>query len=695
MYNNYSKSNQNSYSLGGYRGNANMPPSGPASNFSYNTTSSRYHNNPTNSYQGGNMNLSSTRDYSAPYPATNMGANNTDGDIQSIRSSGLMEKNSNLRNQFMSNTNPSTDNIKYNRLNNYNDNTNDPFNDDESAFDFVNGNEAVRRPFIGNNAYQPDQYEMSNLRSAPRPESPPLPPSPQNPFNTEEENHDYSQYQHYPYNGASKEVENPFEPESSPFNTDKAQPPIPDTTEEDLMRRNERSRLKQLRSKPRFHYTRLPYFGILVTLIQIIVFIVELVKMSQLTGSAFQTKPYFNPMLGPSTYLIINMGARYVPCMNAIENISTDPSLNFPCPNSTDVDTNVCNLNELCGLSGIKLVDNEYDPNQWYRVITPIFLHAGFLHILFNLLLQVTMGFSIERSIGLIKYAFIYLISGAAGFLLGANFTPRGVASCGASGALFGIVATNFLVFLYAGKKNTNIYGTKRYGLFIVILLGEVIVSFVLGLLPGLDNFSHIGGFAAGLLTSIVLLKDPAFVYNNAIIRYQHGLSIWEQFLNNWNPMYNFESKIPRNFYIWCGVRVLALALLIVFFVLLCKNFFGKEELGQENSCKWCKYISCIPVNGWCDQGELTIQEQNTSSDDSTASATSSSSTPEATTPDSIDNQNYSGEKRSLNMKAFETFKTQETLPDSNTISNGTGIVFFLVIGLIALRFIKTRKRLD
>ena len=158
------------------------------------------------------------------------------------------------------------------------------------------------------------------------------------------------------------------------------------------------------------------------------------------------------------------------------------------------------------------------------------FLHAGFLHIIFNLLLQVTMGSSIEQNIGIIKYAIIYISSGIGGFLLGANFTPQGIASTGALGALFGIVATNIILFIYTGKKNTNMYGTKHYALFICIMIGEIVISLVLGLLPGLDNFSHIGGFAMGILSSIVVLKDPFWVFVDGIITYPKTLVLGNNF---------------------------------------------------------------------------------------------------------------------------------------------------------------------
>lgn len=425
----------------------------------------------------------------------------------------------------------------------------------------------------------------------------------------------------------------PSPPHSDPFRNDEISDD--DSHSEDLkhkMKRNEKNRIRSLRRKPRFHYTKLPYFTIVISLIQIIVFIVELAKMAHLTGSAFQTKPYFNPMLGPLTFLLINMGARYVPCMHQIKDITDDTSILFPCANSTSVDSYVCSLSELCGLTKLKIDNNNgtsaYLPDQWYRIFIPIFLHAGFLHIIFNLLLQVTMGASIERNIGIIKYAIIYISSGIGGFLLGANFTPQGIASTGALGALFGIVATNIILFIYTGKKNTNMYGTKHYALFICIMIGEIVISLVLGLLPGLDNFSHIGGFAMGILSSIVVLKDPFWVFIDGIITYPKNPSTWQQFLNNWNPMYSIEDKIPSRFYVWCGVRVIALVLMIIYLVLLCKNFFN-NDIDRGNNCKWCKYFNCIPVKGWCDIGQVSVTSStNTDTNPNTTASPSSTTVP-------------------------------------------------------------------
>lgn len=461
-----------------------------------------------------------------------------------------------------------------------------------------------------------------------------------------------------------------------------------------LLRRQERNRRKLETRLPRFHWTKLPWFTILVTLIQVIVFIVELARMATYTGSPFQTKPYFNPMLGPSTYLLISMGARYVPCMHRINNITLDLLIQYPCPNSTSLATDVCNLAELCSLGGIPIVNDEYAPDQWYRVITPIFLHAGFLHILFNLLLQVSMGWSVEKAIGWVKYSIIYLASGVAGFLLGANFSPNGIASTGASGALFGIIATNLLLFVYCGKENTNIYNTKHYKSFIIVMVLEVVVLFVLGLLPGLDNFSHIGGFCMGLLVSIMLLRDPSFVYNEGIYVYDPNATPMQLFVNNWNPMHNWQHKVPWKVMAWGGVRVVCLTLAILFFALLFVNLYSKRMQSETPTCSWCKYLSCLPVNGWCDQGQVTVEtiDSNgnpTNSDSSSATSTSSAAAATSSLPLSIDNPNN---KRELQ---FETFSAPEysgpslgppSFPQNHPEVN---IMLLCVMAALSYRFIR------
>lgn len=90
--------------------------------------------------------------------------------------------------------------------------------------------------------------------------------------------------------------------------------------------------------------------------------------------------------------------------------------------------------------------------NQWWRFFSPVMLHSGVLHLLFNLSLQIQAGFALEKvsyavmniinskDMGPIRMAFIYITSGAGGFIFGASLSDIRVASVGASGSLYGTI---------------------------------------------------------------------------------------------------------------------------------------------------------------------------------------------------------------------------------------------------------------
>ncbi|KAI0166588.1 rhomboid-domain-containing protein [Xylariaceae sp. FL1272] len=356
---------------------------------------------------------------------------------------------------------------------------------------------------------------------------------------------------------------------------------------------------------------KIPILVYVLSVIQIAVFIAELVKAAQLTGSPIQTQPTFNPLIGPSSQILINMGARYDPCMKNVDGvqnyvvpdgITVDQSgFDFACPNATSTDS-ACSLSELCGFGGVPNpewlgedgLDQKPEPNQWFRFITPIFLHAGFIHIGFNLLLQLTMGKEIEMAIGSIRFFFVYFAAGIFGFILGGNYAAAGIASTGCSGSLFGIIALTLLDLLYSWSDRLH---PKRELFFIVL---EVLVSFVLGLLPGLDNFSHIGGFLTGLLLGIIVLHSPNALRRRVGEDHFGGASYstvqgagtgitsvaFPAFYRN--PVGFFKGRKPL-WWAWWLLRASFLIVVIVLFIVLINNFYS-----NQNTCSWCKYLSCL-----------------------------------------------------------------------------------------------------
>ncbi|KAK3994737.1 hypothetical protein QBC44DRAFT_390935 [Cladorrhinum sp. PSN332] len=354
---------------------------------------------------------------------------------------------------------------------------------------------------------------------------------------------------------------------------------------------------------------KIPFVVYFFTLVQVAVFIGEIIKNATATGSPIMIKPSFNPMIGPSPFILINMGARFVPCMHNIASIQgrTTP-INWPCPWTTTNDPgpdNNCTLSDLCGFGGVPepkyaigaSFDDKPEPNQWFRFIIPIFLHAGLVHIGFNLLMQLTMGKDMERSIGSIRFFLVYMSSGIFGFVLGGNFAATGIASTGASGSLFGVIALNLLDLLYSWKDRMS--PVKD----LVFILMDIAISFVLGLLPGLDNFSHIGGFLMGLALGICVLHSPNALRRRIGDDTPYASSqVGNGFLTQGtppsfmkNPVGFFKGRKPL-WWAWWLIRVAALILVFVIFILLLNNFYI-----YRNECDWCKYLSCLVSSDQCD----------------------------------------------------------------------------------------------
>lgn len=388
------------------------------------------------------------------------------------------------------------------------------------------------------------------------------------------------------------------------------------------------------RKKKGFFKKKIPWVTYTLTVVMIVVFIVELVKSAQLTGSPIQTKPQINPMIGPSAYLQISMGSRYTPCMKNVDKVqNANEQFKMPCPNTTTNELD-CTLSELCSFSGVPnptphgSLDDNPAPNQWYRFIIPMFLHSGFVHIGFNLLVQMTMGVDMERMIGWWRYGLVYIASGIWGFVLGGNYSAPFMSACGCSGALFGILALFVLDLLYTWNERQSPWVE-----FIIMILG-VGISFVLGLLPGLDNFSHIGGFIMGLALGLCIMRSPNALREriglarNPYVAMSGGASSGPEpenkvttagpsFANFFKskkggssepsgPLGFFKGRKPL-WWAWWLVRAGALVAVLIGFILLIVDFYKYHS----SNCSWCHRLSCLPVNNWCEQGMKPYEIKN------------------------------------------------------------------------------------
>lgn len=140
---------------------------------------------------------------------------------------------------------------------------------------------------------------------------------------------------------------------------------------------------------------------------------------------------------------------------------------------------------------------------QYFRLITPIFLHNSSRHIISNSLSLFFMGFHTENEVGnKVNYALLYFISGIIG-----NFSSllvkQNTMSVGASGAIIGLCG-NFVIYFFMNYQNMSNRKKLSYGTMFLILFMNLFSGMAEGG-ENIDMSSHIGGFLGGFAFSTIL----------------------------------------------------------------------------------------------------------------------------------------------------------------------------------------------
>lgn len=143
------------------------------------------------------------------------------------------------------------------------------------------------------------------------------------------------------------------------------------------------------------------------------------------------------------------------------------------------------------------------EKGEYYRLITCIFLHFGFQHLMNNMMMLFFLGSVLENEMGRWKYAILYLISGVGGNVLSAWYdlqTGDYLISAGASGAIFGIIGALLLIAL---RNHGRIGNLSSKG-----MLFMVVCSLYHGFSStGIDNMAHIGGMLTGFFLAVILYR--------------------------------------------------------------------------------------------------------------------------------------------------------------------------------------------
>lgn len=284
---------------------------------------------------------------------------------------------------------------------------------------------------------------------------------------------------------------------------------------------------------------------------------------------------------------------------------------------------------------------------ELWRLLTAFMLHSGIVHILFNMVWQLTVALRIELYWGGFRLMPIYILSGISGNLLSAAIVPQsvssGASSClaGLNGALLADIILNWHV-LPSPWKN------------LVSMAFQLIVLLVIGWIPFVDNFAHIGGILAGFLVAMVVaprlgsspspkkaathellaLVRSALGRKKRSVTYRHGnnnvnnISVNRSVNSGMHTsnMVNTSSELEpgdvssssisvenakrsggarsgngsgsssdrwklskhRRFIVYTALRLASLVLLVLYFGIIAAMFFGLVDY----KCGWCYYLN-------------------------------------------------------------------------------------------------------
>jgi membrane associated rhomboid family serine protease len=224
--------------------------------------------------------------------------------------------------------------------------------------------------------------------------------------------------------------------------------------------------------------------------------------------------------------------------------------------------------------------------HEWWRFVTPIFLHGGFPHLLMNMYGLWVIGPYVEKLYGSAKFVVFWVLTGVAGVvasylsvqpgihnagLLGRFlFKSQDAVSVGASGALFGLIG---VLFVFGIKFRHELpEGFKRA--FGTGMLPTILLNIFIGyMIPVIDNAAHMGGLVMGALLALVVgYKRPGE---------RGGVAV-----------------------VWHILQVAALALVVVSFAMVVRHFRDNEpainrsamleQLPGEDAARFDSYMNTL-----------------------------------------------------------------------------------------------------
>ncbi|KAL6070212.1 Rho1-Guanine Exchange Factor-like protein [Balamuthia mandrillaris] len=151
------------------------------------------------------------------------------------------------------------------------------------------------------------------------------------------------------------------------------------------------------------------------------------------------------------------------------------------------------------GAKDVDLIKEDY---QVWRFITPVFLHAGIIHLFFNLLFQLRFGLLMEREWGVLRFFALYTVSAVGGNLMSCLLRPGSI-SVGASTALMGLLGGNLTkIVLEWHNLDPRIRKTN-----LIMAILPIVVIMLISAVSIIDAAGHFGGLVVGAIMGGVLFS--------------------------------------------------------------------------------------------------------------------------------------------------------------------------------------------
>jgi rhomboid protease GluP len=140
--------------------------------------------------------------------------------------------------------------------------------------------------------------------------------------------------------------------------------------------------------------------------------------------------------------------------------------------------------------------------DDWWRLLTCVFVHIGIIHLLFNMYALYMAGLYLEPMLGKLRFLSAYLCTGIIASIISLWWHKDNMVSAGASGAIFGMYGV-FLALLSTNLIPRQIRNSllQSIGIFIAYNL-------IYGLRSGVDNAAHVGGLLSGVVAGYIFYLD-------------------------------------------------------------------------------------------------------------------------------------------------------------------------------------------